>query len=196
MKGLQVKGLPDSTIIQVMHRTDHKAWNIFQPYPSQEPLHQHSGQSTLSRFDLRFAISSPKPPRPAPSTQQFRSPPPSPSRSSFYLPRAASTVYPARSGRSPEMEELDYIRMAFPSRRKKTGEQQLLKLLLKFSGETRREEKPRIMPQKKAGRDQDGVGRDRPRLRAQTRLHWVKERYCVNRDREKGFFPESFHSHK
>jgi hypothetical protein len=121
-----------------MHRTDHKAWNIFQPYPSQEPLHQHSGQSTLSRFDLRFAISSPKPPRPAPSTQQFRSPPPSPSRSSFYLPRAASTVYPARSGRSPEMEELDYIRMAFPSRRKKTGEQQLLKLLLKFSGETRR----------------------------------------------------------
>ena len=91
------------------------------------------------------------------------------------------TDQPSQLSQSAEM---DYIRSSFPLRKKKTGEQQFLKLLLKFAndGQTRREGSPLF------SEDKCQPKADRPKIKMRTTFNWTKRRYCVNRDKEKGMF--------
>ena len=110
-------------------------------------------------------------------------------QSSTFYPRkhkiSRMTDQPPQISQSTEM---DYVRSGFPLRKKKTGEQQFLKLLLKFADNpngSKKEGKPLF---EHSSRDKF----EKPKLKMRTTFHWSKQRYCINRDKDNGVFMDSF----
>ena len=91
-------------------------------------------------FNLHFAYSNPKPrqsaPKSHPSLQELPKPiiqqVPAQGCQTFYPRKHRVSRTTDQMGMSTSCE-MDYIRCGFPQRKKKTGEQQFLKLLMKFA---------------------------------------------------------------
>lgn len=82
-------------------------------------------------------------------------------------------------------EEMEYIGSGFPQRKKKSGEHQLLKLLVKFT-EGLALKKQAALPLHEALIAPKIKAKPKPK----SRLLWVKDRYCANRDKDGGMLPE------
>ena len=82
---------------------------------------------------------------------------------------------------------MDYVRSGFPPRRKKTGEQQFLKLLLKFADNPNGAKKNGMPLFEESNKEK----MERPKLKMRTTFNWTKHRYCINRDKDNGIFQNS-----
>ena len=91
---------------------------------------------------------------------------------------------------------MSYVRSGFPQRKKKTGEQQYLKLLLKLTDISRQTSRNNLVQQILSSNDSENRKSFGPRLKMKNNLKWAKTRYCVNRDKEIGMFNSSVDSNK
>ena len=83
---------------------------------------------------------------------------------------------------------MQYMTRGFPKRKQKSGEQQLLKLLMKFQGANLPSLSREVSPPSKTplfeGEVAEKGQRMMPKLKSRPRYNWIKDRYCANRDKE------------
>ena len=80
--------------------------------------------------------------------------------------------------------EVEHVCSAFPKRKQKSGEQQLLKLLMKFNRHPSQDLSPSHRKTPLFDLRSESKCAMIPKLKTRTRYNWSKDRYCANRDKE------------
>ena len=167
--------------------------------------HRYTFSKQYSRLNISFAIKNPRtsssfqqsPPYSPPYTPEV-SPPSTREQRITALVNASQrphpynsthsvNLYPSKCNNKPAevqfKKQAKHVVNAFPKRKQKSGEQQLLKLLMKFNRHPSQDMSPpaRKVPLFDMGPDTKSAMI--PKLKARTRYNWSKERYCANRDK-------------